>query len=223
MPKGDPMYFLIDLENVHNAGMSGVKYLDENDTLILFFAETSKNLEHRHLEDIAHSGCTLETYKLKSTGKNALDFYLTARVGELLQSMPCDDIAIVSRDKGFKAVREYVQKRKEFHGRVICAESIEKAIIATNNSDERTKSAQSQSRMENIESFAAKYAERQRIEKSLQQQFSGTEYESVLPDIISIVSGKKPSAKVIYLDSLKRFGRKNGVDIYRQLKNCAIF
>lgn len=217
------MYFLIDLENVHNAGMSGVKYLDENDTLILFFAETSKNLEHRHLEDIAHSGCTLETYKLKSTGKNALDFYLTARVGELLQSMPCDDIAIVSRDKGFKAVREYVQKRKEFHGRVICAESIEKAIIATNNSDERTKSAQSQSRMENIESFAAKYAERQRIEKSLQQQFSGTEYESVLPDIISIVSGKKPSAKVIYLDSLKRFGRKNGVDIYRQLKNCAIF
>ena len=210
------MYFLIDLENVHNAGMYGVRYLNESDTLILFFAETSKNLEHRHLEDIANSGCTLETYKLKSTGKNALDYYI-------LEVSPNDIIAIVSRDKGYKAVREYVQKRAEFNGRVICAESIEKAIIATNNSDERTKIAQSQSRMENIEPFAAKYAERQRIEKSLQQHFSGTEYESMLPDIISIVAGKKPSAKVIYLDSLKRFGRKNGVDIYRQLKNCAIF
>lgn len=217
------MYFLIDLENVHNAGMSGVRYLNENDTLILFFAEASKNLEHRHLENIAHSGCTLETYKLKSTGKNALDYYIAVRVGEILQVSPNDIIAIVSRDKGYKAVREYVQKRAEFNGRVICAESIEKAIIATNNSDERTKIAQSQSRMENIEPFAAKYAERQRIEKSLQQHFSGTEYESMLPDIISIVAGKKPSAKVIYLDSLKRFGRKNGVDIYRQLKNCAIF
>ena len=217
------MCFLVTLENVHNAGMSGVSYLNEEDTLILFFAETSKNLEHRHLECINQSGCTLETYKLKSIGKNALDFYLTARVGELLQSAPNDDIAIISRDKGFKAVREYVQKRGKPCGQLICAETIEKAIIATNNAEKRTKEAKSQLHAENIEFFAAKYIERQRIAKKLQQQFTGTEFEPMLPDILSIVSGKDPSAKAIYLDSLRRFGRKKGVDIYRQLKNCAIF
>ena len=82
------MYFLIDLENVHNAGMYGVRYLNESDTLILFLPKRPKTLSIGHLEDIANSGCTLETYKLKSTGKNALDYYIAVRVGEILQVSP---------------------------------------------------------------------------------------------------------------------------------------
>lgn len=217
------MYFLVDLENVHNAGMSGISYLDEHDTLILFFGETARTLEHRNLEGIAQSGCVLETYRLKNIGKNALDFCIATRVGEILQIAPNENIAIISRDRGYKAVQEYVQNHSKPCGRLICSESIERAIIASNTGEKRTKEVRRQLRTESIESFAAQYTERQRIIKRLHEQFDGSEFESMLPEILAILSGEDQSAKVIYLDSLKRFGRKNGVSIYRRLKNCAIF
>lgn len=49
----------------------------------------------------------------------------------------------------------------------------------------------------------------------------GTDYESLISQIVDIVlSSDKP--KILYLTSLKSFGRKNGTEVYRKIKNSAI-
>ena len=199
------MFFLVDLENVHNPGLSGADQLCAEDSLILFFSESSRNIERRYLTEIENADCQLETYKLKTTGKNALDFYIAVRVGEILCAAPDASIGIISKDKGYKAVCEFVRMRGKSVGRVVKSTTIEGAILAADEANHRTKRIQRQVQTENIESFYAAH------------------HEHMLADILSIVFGKEHSPKVIYLDSLRHFGRKNGTEIYRRLKDCAIF
>lgn len=217
------MFFLVDLENVHNPGLSGADQLCAEDSLILFFSESSRNIERRYLTEIENADCQLETYKLKTTGKNALDFYIAVRVGEILCAAPDASIGIISKDKGYKAVCEFVRMRGKSVGCVVKSTTIEGAILAADEANHRTKRIQRQVQTENIESFYAAHQERMRIRSRLREQFAGTEYEHMLADILSIVFGKEHSPKVIYLDSLRHFGRKNGTEIYRRLKDCAIF
>ena len=78
------MLFLVDYENVSKAGMKGSSFLDERDQIVIFYSEARKNAERRILEDITSSGCVFEVCKLCRTGKNALDFYIASRLGEMI-------------------------------------------------------------------------------------------------------------------------------------------
>ena len=49
------MLFLVDYENVGNAGMKGSSYLNAKDHIIVFYSETKKNMERRTLEIITAS------------------------------------------------------------------------------------------------------------------------------------------------------------------------
>lgn len=70
-----------------------------------------------------------------------------------------------------------------------------------------------------IGQFYAAYQENLRIRQTLQEAFEGTEYSGRLQEIQDVLrAGTSP--KVIYLDSLRRFGRKDGQEIYRRLKTC---
>ncbi len=217
------VYFLIDLENVHNPGMAGAEYLEPQDTLLFFYSESSKYLEHRYLLDVERSGCALEIYCLKHMGKNALDFYIAVCVGEILTRDPQAHIAIISRDKGYTAVCEFAKMRSEGRCPVFQAHSIENAILQAERATPRTKSVQEQLTRENIESFYSLHKERNRIKRSLRTLFSGTEYEEKLGEILDVIAGEDRSPKVVYLDSLRRFGRKSGLEIYQKLKESAIF
>ena len=68
--------------------------------------------------------------------------------------------------------------------------------------------------------FYAAYLEREALLALLRKAFSGTAYTSRLREIEEIL---KPGAtrKVLYLDSLRRFGRQGGQEVYRILKTCA--
>ena len=78
------MLFLIDYENVGNAGMKGCGYLDARDYVIVFYSEARRHMEQRILEQVTASGCAFEICKLYKAGKNALDFYIASRLGELI-------------------------------------------------------------------------------------------------------------------------------------------
>ena len=54
------MYFLVDVENVKNAGLRGSDSLLPTDHVILFYSDSTPHLEARHLEDIRDSGCGFE-------------------------------------------------------------------------------------------------------------------------------------------------------------------
>lgn len=214
------MLFLIDYENVGNAGMKGFEYLDAGDHVIIFYSDARKNVERRVVETISSCGCVFEVCKLCQTGKNALDFYIVSRLGELIGGGYDGVAVIVSRDGGFRAVRDYWEKRAKHRRRMCLAPSIEDGIVSGNEGNARTQELKRLRESLNIGGYYGLYAERIRTRSILEKLFEGTEYENVTDEIQSLIQGKEKTLKVIYLGSLHRFGRKHGLEIYHKLREC---
>lgn len=208
------MYFLVDFENVKSSGLRGAEYLEAGDYLTIFFSEAVHSCELRYLEAIEKSGCTFDTCKLKKTGKNALDFYIATRVGEFYGNGHKEQAAIISNDQGFMAVRDYWNARNK---KIILSPSIERSLISSNVNTERVKRLKQKLAGTDIAVFQAGYEERMKLMKNLRQIFGDGELAGKLLEIQDVLeTGKTP--KVIYLDSLHRFGRKQGLEIYRKIK-----
>lgn len=212
------MLFLIDYENVGNAGMKGCDYLDTADRLIIFYSDAKKHMEQRMLENITVSGCAFEICKLCKTGKNALDFYIASKLGELFGEGYDDLAVVVSNDSGFQAVRDYWEKRAAHKRRVILAASVEDGIVSGNENNERTRQLRKQREKLSIGGYYSAYMERKRTKAALQELFEGTPYENKIEEIQNMIQGKEKNAKVIYLSSLHLFGKKEGLEVYRKIK-----
>lgn len=62
-----------------------------------------------------------------------------------------------------------------------------------------------------------KYKERRRIQSEVKELFDDTKYGTEIGKIIDIIQ-EKSTPKVLYLDTLKRFGKKDGLEIYSKIK-----
>lgn len=211
------MYFLVDFENVRSGGLRGVDYLDKSDYITIFFSEAAHSCEGRYLEKIEESGCHFDTCKLQNTGKNGLDFYIASRVGEFYGSGHKERVAIISKDQGYKAVRDYWDVRLPSNKKIIISPSVERSLIASNDNSERVKRLKGKLASVDIDVFQAKYEERVKMQQLLQQIFHETEYENKMAEIQDMVETTK-SPKIVYLNSLHRFGRNQGLEIYRRIK-----
>lgn len=216
------MYFLIDYENVKNAGMQGTEYLVSTDHVIVFYSAAVPNMEARYLEEIKASGCTFEICKLVKPHKNALDFYIATRLGEIYGGGYTGALSIISRDDGFHALRDYWASCAAVPRQVLINDSIERSIISANLPNQRTAFIHARLKSTDIGNFYAAYAESLNLRNQLEEAFAGTEFSSRMREIEDILkNGKTP--KVIYLDALRRFGRKDGLAVYKTLKACAEF
>ena len=101
--------FLIDYENVQSSSpLYGIEDLTANDRVVLFYSDCAKKI-CRYYWDIFCSGkCSTRLAKLVKPSKNALDFYIAVEVGRSLV-LGEKDIAIISNDKGYGAVIDYVK------------------------------------------------------------------------------------------------------------------
>lgn len=211
------MYFLIDFENVRSNGLRGADLLEPNDYVTLFFSSAAHSCENRYLEEIEQSGCAFDTCKLVKTGKNGLDFYIATRVGEFYGNGHNDRVAIISKDQGFHAVRDYWDVRLPSNKKMILSPSIERSLIASNDNSERVKRLKNKLNGVDIDIFQAKYEERKRLQEVLRQIFGATAFADKLGEIQELLE-TGDNKKVIYLSSLHRFGRKQGLEIYDRLK-----
>lgn len=216
------MYFLIDFENAKNAGMRGTEYLLPTDFVFVFYSSAACTMEQRHLMNIQNSGCGFETYKLLTKRKNGLDFYIATKVGELFGAGRCKQAVLISHDNGFQAIRDFWQECSGTKNRVAISESIEQGIITAGETSERAQRIRSLRKTVDIGNFYAAYQEREKLRRILQDAFTGTAFAGRLNEIEDILTAGN-SPKVIYLDSLRRFGRKEGQEIYRILKTCTNF
>lgn len=214
------MLFLIDYENVGKTGMRGCEYLNVQDHVIMFYSEGKKNAERRSLDQITASGCLFEVCKLHRTGKNALDFYIVSRLGELIGGGYDGISVIVSNDHGFQAVRDYWEKRADCKRMVYLSACIEDGIVSGNENNDRTKELRRLRESLAIEGYYSAYTERMRIRTVLEKLFAGTAYETMTDEIQNLIEGREKTSKVIYLNSLHLFGRKNGLEIYHKIKAC---
>lgn len=214
------MYFLIDYENVQNNGMRGTEHLLPTDHVTVFYSSAAPNMETQYLMGIKSSGCAFEVCKLVKPHKNALDFYIATRTGAIFGTGYSGCVAIISRDEGFQSVRDYWTSCAVPPRRVVLNESIERGIISANEPNERTRLIHAKLKTMDIGNFFSAYEEAQKLNKLLAETFAGTEFAARTGEMADILkSGKTP--KVIYLDTLRRFGRKDGLAIYKKLKACA--
>ena len=211
------MYFLVDFENVRSGGLRGVDYLEESDYLTIIFSNAVHSCENRYLEDIERSGCHFDTCKLKNTGKNGLDFYIASRVGEFYGTGHKERVAIISKEQGYKTVRDYWDVRLPSNNKIIISPSVERSLIASNDNSNRVKRLKEKLAGVDIDVFQARYEERMRLQEILRQIFCGTDYASKMPEIQNMMETAK-TPKVIYLNSLHRFGKKQELEIYRRIK-----
>lgn len=101
------MHFLVDFENVKNNGLKDIEYLLTEDSVELFFSDATPTIAKGIFEHLKKFGYEIKICKLPNPRKNALDFYITSRTGELLGGGHQEPIAIISNDKDFKSLQEY--------------------------------------------------------------------------------------------------------------------
>lgn len=213
---------LIDYENVSTTGgLKGVEYLNENDTLIIFYSQCCEKIRAEYIEMIEKSQCEFQTYKLVRTGKNALDFYIAVECG-LLCASGQKQICIISKDKGFGAVSDFFHIKEEIGETTVrVAANIESALVASNAPEDelRKKLIKEKSKMLNIDAEQARIKEHMVFIEKISRTFEGTKYEQKTDRILRFIESQDiKSPRLLYTGSMHEFGREDGREIYQMLK-----
>ncbi len=103
--------FLVDYENVNAAGLQGIDQLIQEDKVLLFYTEKASTLPISLHKKINASKATTDYFEVVYGSKNSLDFQLSSYLGFLVAKDPDDEYYIVSRDNGFKAVKDFWVRR----------------------------------------------------------------------------------------------------------------
>ena len=215
------MYFLIDYENVNYAGLEGTEFLEKDDTVSFFYSDKCDKIISYRMKDIEKSGCTFEICKLKSVRKNGLDFYIASKVGEIFAMDRDAKIAIISADNGFQAVLDYWRPRLPVQNQLVKCKTIAKSISCVNGEEIRKILVTENMSVLELHTMFAKCEERNRIVAEITDVFADTQYETQILQIVDmVISAEKP--KILYLNFLKSFGKKNGTEVYRRIKDFAI-
>ncbi len=214
---------LVDYENVCSTnGLKGVEYLNEKDTLIIFYSQSCEKIRSEYINAIEKSGCEFKIRKLVKQGKNALDFYIASECGYISQKGETQ-IAIISKDKGFAAVSDYFNINSEIENiMVVVAGNIENALMTLKAPEDsiRRRMLQEKSKPLNIAVEHARMQERMVMRRKILSAFEGTEFEEISSEIFDYAERSKGSScKLLYTGSLHNFGRVDGTAIYKILKN----
>ncbi len=94
--------YLIDFENVHYEGLSGILDLDTEDQVHIFYSDNGKRLTFELHEQINNSPAKFFYNKAVVGGKNALDHQLSSYLGYLIGRDNAQEFYVVSKDQGYR-------------------------------------------------------------------------------------------------------------------------
>ena len=214
---------LVDYENVCSTnGLKGIEYLNEKDTLTIFYSKSNEKIRSEYIDAIEKSGSEFKIRKLLNPGKNALDFYIASECGFISQNGE-NQIAIISNDKGFHAVSDYFNINAEIEGTsVVIASNIENALMLLNAPDDNIRRQMLHKRSKPLD-IATEHARIQAhiaMRRKIISAFEDTEFKNLSSTILSYIEENQyTSPKLLYTSSLHNFGRTNGTTIYKILKD----
>lgn len=214
---------LVDYENVQEfQGLKGVEYLNESDHLIIFYSVSCMKIAAEYMDPIRDSGCRFSIYKLKTSRKNALDFYIATEAGRL-SAMGDGQIALISRDKGFDSISDFFSVNENLKTtKLVVCDSIEHGLEKLTDPEdiERRKLICQKMQTVDLEVEYGKIQEKNAVRAKISQLLQDTEYMPMTDNIVKFFSdNKKESTKKLYTGTLHEFGLKDGVAIYRLLKD----
>lgn len=121
-PISPPMnHVFVDFENVHQVDLSLIGAKSVSFTLMVGAKQTK--LDSDLVEKLMAHSSSVQLVKLKSSGKNALDFALAYYLGRAALADPTAYFHIVSKDGGFDPLIEHLRARHiHVYRHVSCAE-----------------------------------------------------------------------------------------------------
>jgi len=133
---------LIDFENTHGSGFQGVEYLDEKDTLVVYYSDENSAVSRGLVDDLKEKNVHVRMVKLLKQHSNALDMYIASTTGMFLDTG--EKICIVSKDRGYAAVRDFWHSLRG--AEILLGETIEECFLhSEGNDDERIRRAKERS------------------------------------------------------------------------------
>lgn len=225
------MYFLVDYENVKCDGMIGAEHLTRDDSILIFYSDNTPNITLDRISDILRSGCLFETCKLQTPGKNALDFYIATKTGEIFGSGSDSVVAVVSGDKGFRFIADFWNTGSQSK-KVVFRPSIEECIALAERSTDRARaiakklekkgaaqagSKKSQTHEHAVIADDANTSGEDAMTRALKTAL-GTSYTDEIRDLVRGAVVKKQGLQEKFRAIVKQFGQQKGLEIYRGIK-----
>lgn len=115
---------------------------------------------------------------------------------------------------------DYWKPRLSVHNQLVRSRTIAKVIYFVNGEAVRKKLVSERMTILDLQAEYAKYAERMRIVTGITDLFTDTDYEDLIFRIVDVVISST-GPKILYLNSLKSFGRKTSTEVYRKIRDCA--
>ena len=119
------MIILVDFENTHVNGMEGYTYLNETDTVVVYYSDENSAVTRGMVEDLKERDVNVRMVKLLKQHANALDMYIASTTGMFLDTG--EKICIVSKDKGYAAVRDFWHSLRG--AEILLGETIEECFL----------------------------------------------------------------------------------------------
>lgn len=210
----------MDYENVKESGLSGVEYLLPSDYLCVFYSKSTDTITKKSLNYILNSCCKFETYKLINNGNNALDFYIASEIGRVFGLGKYDKAVIISKDKGYQAVQDYWRVYGNKKNSVGLFEDLKSAMMYYIESSviERSQKVKEDNTKIKFSIATSQYIEQNNRVVSLEYIFKRHGLDTnLLSETCKILKENKGN-KECYLEFLRKFGKDNGLKIYRIVK-----
>lgn len=102
------MWYFIDFENVNTNGLLGTNKLTENDTVVLFCSLKNCKMDAELSYELWNAPFDYRLLKGEVTAKNYMDFWLVSECARAVFEEHAEEIAIISKDKGFCSLRDYM-------------------------------------------------------------------------------------------------------------------
>ena len=211
---------IIDYENVKDTGLKGIDSLCEEDKLAVFFSNTCSTISQECVDYIQESGCSFEVVQLKTPRANALDFYQAAYVGELVANGETE-IALITKDKGFHSIKDYVSG-KWSEVQVVVAPNVQIALTQFSSPLEAERRKKLQYKMNRVSIDAecrrinADKEYKRKIAQALEEGGFGNQVGNVY-DFLKYAQDK--GRKSVYTSALHTFGRQQGTRIYSLIRD----
>ena len=210
---------LVDYENVSVNGLRGVDLLYEEDVLDIFYSDDRLTIRKDALDSIVGTKCVFRTIKLLNKGKDYLDKYIATAAGEWYRS-GADEIAIISKDKGFQAVIDYYKVAGTKDLIIIRDETVEMALARLSNSAGHTRRSiiAERSKPISLDEVGFRLKERAAIRDKVRNALVNTPYRFRIKAVCDLVTENKDSKKSIYTGALHSFGREEGRELYNMIR-----
>jgi len=224
------MHFLIDMENVLMRGVEGCELLEKNDTIVFFYSSYSWKVPSAALSIIQAKGCKIEGYNLVNAGKNALDFYLVSYLSRICaENKDIQEIAIVSKDNGYKAVRDFYDNYVDQKVHIILGTDITDCISKMNGEEgNRRKNAMPCYHTEDLRLYfkhVRKEAQKAAAEEKKKAEEIKPDEEVVLVNMDTkreqlneFIADKDMPLSTLYHKILHLYGIQEGTKVYRRIR-----